>query len=823
MRMCWKASGVWSEGQEVGRASRMDTTRLSQVPSSQSDGPDPAFGFDAAGDDWLDLARRSVRPLDPSGVLGTYTIVREIGRGGQGVVYEAVQPGTGRRVALKRLGVGAMFGSRARDRFSREVAALTRLSHRNIIHMLGAEIIDDHPVLVMELVEGEAIDRAADKAWSASGMAAIPAVLELFVQACAGVAHAHSRAVIHRDIKPSNVLVDAAGVARVLDFGIAKLLDGDTPAVTATGFVGTLAYAAPEQLERGAVPDTAGDIYALGAVLYRLLSGRDAIGPEVAPAELVDRARRGEFPPIVSVRSGLPPDAESIVRCAMSPDPAQRYPTVEALAADVLRLLADKPVSAHAPSALYRLRKFYRRHTLGTTLGLSLAGAIIVLSIISTMQAARLTAQRDRLIAAAETEHSLRDAAELAQRLVAESARGHQDTAKFLMEMLRNAVRPEFARPEDLQRKLAVWAGNRIDNGALAATPEAEVSVRVILGQMLRNAGDVNRARQHLLAAIAQTAALHGENSPEFEYLRQEISTVIVDEKETAAIFADALARAENASPAERAFLLNRLSDLAGSIQADPRGAEVSAALLRSLELSAANPQGSYGKVVQSLYDAAWLHLREGEYEQGRAILARALELFDASGGIDPVSHADLVMHNGYAALYSLADEDGVMHYRRAVDLFTRLRGPDDSKTIGCQARLAVCLQRLGRHEDAIPPLRLRLADLTRRHGAGTRVIAQQRFRIGAALLAMGRDEEAHRELMLAISRGKIGTPSESVDPPVAEAQLRTVRDALRGCEYRIAASPCLIKGLGDQGWLLDLTPRNISPPNDDERKALTD
>mgnify|MGYP000907640496 FL=1 len=805
MRMCWRASGVWSEGREVGRASRMDTTRLSQVPSPQSDGPDPAFGFDAAGDEWLDLARRSVRPLDPSGVLGAYTIVREIGRGGQGVVYEAVQPGTGRRVALKRLGVGAMFGSRARDRFSREVAALTRLSHPNIIHMLGAEIIDDHPVLVTELVEGEAIDRAADKAWAASGLAALPAVLDLFVQACAGVAHAHSRAVIHRDIKPSNVLVDAAGVARVLDFGIAKLLDRGTPAVTATGFVGTLAYAAPEQLERGAVPDTAGDIYGLGAVLYRLLSGRDAIGPEVAPAELVDRARRGEFPPIVSVRSGLPPDAESIVRCAMSPDPAQRYPTVEALAADVLRLLADKPVSAHAPSALYRLRKFYRRHTLGTTLGLSLAGAIIVLSIISTMQAARLTAQRDRLIAAAETEHSLRDAAELAQRLIAESARGHQDTAKFLMEMLRNAVRPEFARPEDLQRKLAVWAGNRIDNGALAATPEAEVSVRVILGQMLRNAGETRPAHQHLLAAIAQTAALHGENSPEFEYLRQEISTIIVDEK------------------AERAYLLNRLSDMARSIQGDLHGAEVSAALLRSLELSAANPQGSYGKVVQSLYDAAWLHLREGEYDQGRAILARALELFDASGGIDPVSHADLVTHNGFAALYSLADEDGVMHYRRAVDLFTRLRGPDDSKTIGCQARLAVCLQRLGRHEEALPPLRLRLADLTRRHGAGTRVIAQQRFRIGAALLAMGRDEEAHRELMLAISRGKIGTPSESVDPPVAEAQLRTVREALRGCEYRIAASPCLMNGLGDQGWLLDLAPRDVPPPNDDKRKALTD
>ncbi|MCG3128982.1 MAG: Serine/threonine-protein kinase PrkC [Phycisphaerae bacterium] len=232
---------------------------------------DALFGFDRDDEDWLRTVRD--RRAEPSlGRVGPYELIEVLGRGGQGVVYRARQPGTGREVAIKRISAGLFASPESRARFEREIEAVATLDHPNIVAVYGAEVIDDQPLLVMQAIAGLPFDR-----WAALAGQRRPRreILGVFVLVCDAIQHAHQRGVIHRDIKPSNILVDSHGRPHVLDFGLARLERATPAAATLTqtgGFLGTPAYAAPEQL-RGLVReiDVRSDVYALGAVLYEAL------------------------------------------------------------------------------------------------------------------------------------------------------------------------------------------------------------------------------------------------------------------------------------------------------------------------------------------------------------------------------------------------------------------------------------------------------------------------------------------------------------------------------------------------------------------------
>lgn len=309
------------------------------------------------------------------GNLGPYALLTEIGRGGQGEVYKAVQPGTGRTVALKRPAAGGLrIGSRAAERFSREVDAATRLSHPNIVTVFASEVIDGHAVLVMEYVDGTTIERWADACWAdpmLSDRDKRSRVLRAFAAACDGVAHAHQRGVIHRDLKPSNIMIGPDDVPRVLDFGVAKVLEewrerdpsgARATAWTATGIAGTPAYAPPEQLrEGGRSVDTRADVYALGVILDRLLLGDEAFGNRQGLADVLDAVRRGPQRRPSQARPSVGREADWIAHRAMDPDAARRYQTVDALAEDVRRLLDGRAVLAHPPSAAYTAWRAVRR------------------------------------------------------------------------------------------------------------------------------------------------------------------------------------------------------------------------------------------------------------------------------------------------------------------------------------------------------------------------------------------------------------------------------------------------------------------------------
>ncbi len=366
--------------------------------------------------------------------VGAYTLEAPLGQGGMGSVWLA-RRSDGRfegKVAVKFLNA-ALIGRAGEQRFRREGDILARLTHPNIARLIDAGVSTaGQPYLVLEFVEGERIDHYCD-----GGRLDVAARLRLFLDVLAAVAHAHLNLIVHRDIKPSNVLVANDGAVKLLDFGIAKLLEGEglgeaTELTREAGRALTPEFAAPEQV-LGAPVTTATDVYALGMVLYVLLGGQHPLGdrtrssvelikaivdrsPErlsdtvtstqAVPSEtLIDNAARRASTPD-RLRNLLRGDLDNIVAKALKKNPLERYASVTAFADDIERFLEHEPVSARADSFSYRTAKFVRRNRIPVTLS-ALAIVALLAGLAGTItEAARATQQA----AIAEEQRSRADA-----------------------------------------------------------------------------------------------------------------------------------------------------------------------------------------------------------------------------------------------------------------------------------------------------------------------------------------------------------------------------------------------------------------------------
>ncbi|MCC6368023.1 MAG: serine/threonine protein kinase [Bryobacterales bacterium] len=268
--------------------------------------------------------------------MGPYRLVRLLGHGGMGAVYLADREDgeVSQRVAIKFLGLTAGFPE-MRGHFRQERQILASLAHPGIARLLDAGHTGGQPYLVMEYIEGTHIDEYARKLDTR-------AILNLFLAICDAVSYAHRNLIIHRDLKPSNILIDSAGCPKLLDFGIAKILN-ESEETRASQRILTPEYASPEQALGGA-QGTATDIYSLGAVLYRLLAGK-------VPGDPRSRGSLGN-------------DLGFILGKTMRPEPMARYASVDALASDIRAFLDQRPVEARKGNVWYRTRKFFRRYWL---------------------------------------------------------------------------------------------------------------------------------------------------------------------------------------------------------------------------------------------------------------------------------------------------------------------------------------------------------------------------------------------------------------------------------------------------------------------------
>jgi tetratricopeptide (TPR) repeat protein len=427
--------------------------------------------------------------------IGPYRVLRELGHGGMGAVYLADRADGqfDRRVALKLIRRG-MAADDVLRRFLRERQILARLEHPHIARLLDGGLTEDgQPYFAMEYVEGAAITRYAD-----DHRLSIEERLRLFAGVCDAVGYAHGVGVVHRDLKPANLLVNAAGEVKLLDFGIAKLLEADEEGAT-TGMglrLMTPGYAAPEQV-RGDAITAATDIHGLGVVLYELLTGHHPfrVGPGDTPSSVerrvcgqdplrpsarVDGSSETVTPEAVShvrrvtpqrLRRRLAGDLDSIVLRALEKEPARRYPSADALAEDLRRHLARLPVHARRGTAAYRIRKFARRNRIGVAttaiaaLALGGASALVILQAAAPLAG---PASGDRLTTAPAS------ASVVAHRLFEEGLRAfHQQDLHAARRLFRAAL------TEDSTFALANYYALTTE-WSLALPPDAAIEARLL-------------------------------------------------------------------------------------------------------------------------------------------------------------------------------------------------------------------------------------------------------------------------------------------------------------------------------------------------------
>jgi formylglycine-generating enzyme required for sulfatase activity/spermidine/putrescine-binding protein len=363
------------------------------LPDPTRDSADPRPAYDPNADTATQVVHATPASglgrvgLNPGEAFGRFVIREEIGRGGMGIVYRALDQDLEREVALKLLAIELTGRPRDLARFRREAALASKLRHPRIVGVYSFGEVDGLPFFTMPLVEGRSLKDVLRQ----SGRLEPRRAAEVLRQAALAIDSAHQQRVVHRDLKPANVLLDAEGGPLILDFGLAKDL-GTGPDLTRTGEVlGTPCYMAPEQA-RGESPDHRVDVYALGTILYELTTGTIPYEGETA-GEVMHKILTSDPPPPRSHVPGLPYELETVCLKAMQREARLRYQTANDLAEDLERFLADEPVQARRPGLPARLLRYMRTHRSATVMFFLLLLTVGVGLVMVQRSAGRLAAQ----------------------------------------------------------------------------------------------------------------------------------------------------------------------------------------------------------------------------------------------------------------------------------------------------------------------------------------------------------------------------------------------------------------------------------------------
>ncbi len=664
--------------------------------------------------------------------FGPYRIVRLLGEGGMGAVYLAHRDDLDAAAAVKILR-DAWASPARRERFLDEQRTLAQLRHPSIAQLLHADTLPDGtPWFVMEYVDGLPLTD-----WAASRNLSIADRLRLIRRVAEAVQYAHQHAVIHRDLKPTNIFVCDDGGVRLLDFGIAKHLEGPDAAgdPTRTGLrVMTPAYAAPEQLtgERLGVHT---DVYSLGVVLYELLAGR-------LPYDVADRtptdaarhirgravsrpsvaARQGQFAPAIGVGRAAWADLDVLCLTAMHPDPARRYRTVDDLIRDIDHFLDGAPLDARPDTLGYRAGKFGRRHWRGLAATAAVVATVIALSVIYTV---RLAGARNAALA--QTARTLR-------------------IQRFMLDLFQGGD-AQIAPPDSL-RVTALLASGVQQARALDEEPIVQAELYGTLGGVYQRLGKYDQADTLLQLALARRQQLLPRGDPDVArsyvalgLLRLEQARLDSAER----LIRTGLALVRGGHPVDRsaeATALGALGRLLEERGAYPAAADTLLAAVRLDSLTHATPADR----AADLAELANTEFYAGQYDASDSLNRSLLTLYrDLYGERHPLV-ADALINLGAIQQvrgdYTRAEQFD----RQALDITVGWYGPDHPETASAMTIVARDLDHLDRGDEALSLLHKALAIEERDFGPVHPQVASTLNELGTVALSHGKLPEAEAD-----------------------------------------------------------------------------
>jgi len=730
----------------------------------------------------LDFVRRGAKPpapppdpaQDPASLLGDFRLIREAGRGGMGVVYEAEQISLRRRVALKVLPFAAVLDERQLQRFRLEAQSAALLHHTHIVpvyavgqergvHYYAMQYIDGQSLqgLIRELRAREtggtdpssssAALNAITKGRSSRSRGYCEAVARLGIDTAQALDHAHEHGVIHRDIKPANLLVDARGHVWVTDFGLAR--STNDAGLTMTGdLVGTVRYMSPEQTLAKRVPvDHRTDVYSLGATLYEALTLEPVFPGEDAHQVIHDIAFR-EPVGLRRVNPAIPPQLETIMLKALRKDPGARYDTAAELAEDLQRFLADQPIRARRPSLAERAQSWARRHR-------ALAGAAIGLLLLTTagLAVGAALVARERNLA----EDRLRDA-EQERKDAKRQAAIAEAVSAFLNDDLLAAIDPDEMGPGVTLREVLDAASARIEE-KFPDEPLVEARLRSTIGNAYQSLGLYEEAERHLARALELLDRAVGAEDARTLRAKYDLGSTLHDldrETEAEALLREAVegqrrvlgelhrdtlrsrrkvavTLRDGSDPVEAERLLHEILDtqrrvlgeedpqtlttmnsLAIALRRQGKYADAEALYRETLEIRRRVLGEGNRRTLTSMHNLANALSNQAEYAEAEELLRRAVEgRTDLLGAEHPDTLAS-VMALGEALCDQGEHEDAEGFYRRAFETWRRVSGEEDPKTLAAMSALAGVLRDQGKLDDA-EALYRELSEL-RKRGLGT-------------------------------------------------------------------------------------------------------
>ncbi len=687
--------------------------------------------------------------------LGAWRIVRTIGHGGMGQVYLAERhDGEFRQQAALKMLRGGAFDDAVLARFVAERQILAELDHPSIARLLdGGSSSDSGPWFALEYVDGVNLT-----AWCDAQRLSLSERLALFVEVCAAVAYAHERLVVHRDLKPGNILVDRAGRVKLLDFGIAKLLDADTAQTGTALRAFTPEYAAPEQV-RGERATTAVDVYALGVVLFELLTGQrpyrvseptpaayeravveqDAARPSVvvtrrgdasaAPRPQEEAAQRRGLTP-AALRAKLRGDLDAIVLKSLRKEPGQRYRSVRELADDVRAVLTHRPVAARRGGRRYLAARFLRRNRLAVAMASLAALALIAGLAVSLWQAREARIQRDLAHAEAiKAKQALGFMAGLFESADPGDSKRSEMTVRALLDQGVQDIHQALAEQDDVRGEL------------LLAMASAYLGL------------ELGEQAEPLIAEATALATARGDRVAQAKAALQECRRLNYQRRndECAALLAEAEQGLDPKISAHAELLAQIIEVRLPGLMNQAKYDEAEKQARYGLQLIDGNAaQRTLRGILSGILSRALLW--RGEYAQAEAVMQPVVADLRANGAPRPRDLADALDNLGSTLVAPRRAQEAAALHREAFALIESIYGPEHPAILTKMSNYALALFRAG-ERDAATALNVRVLALKRIHSAPSHPsLANTLTHLGMFALEAGDDTAAAAYLEEAMS-----------------------------------------------------------------------